>query len=72
MGTPGLPAALGPPSDFFPLIGMVADMAKGPFMGPLAPAALLRPKLLKAGLPLGAPGFLSAAPSFLAAPRKPF
>ncbi len=68
--TPGLPGALKSPSDFFPLICIVADMAKGPFLGPPMLAILLLPKL-DVDFPLGGPGFLSPV-NLLAAPLTPF
>ena len=77
--TPVLPGALNSPSGFFPLIGTVADMAKGPSrLGAEELPVLLRPKLdgllrpkVDAGLPLGGASFLSPV-SRLAAPRSPF
>ena len=76
---PALPGGLNSPSGFFPLIGTVADMAKGPSrLGAELLPVLLRPKLdgllrpkVDAGLPLGAPSFLSPV-GRLAAPRSPF
>ncbi len=76
---PALPGGLNSPSGFFPLIGTVADMAKGPSrLGAELLPVLLRPKLdgllrpkVDVGLPLGAPSFLSPV-SRLAAPRSPF
>ena len=77
--TPALPGALNSPSVFFPVIGTVADMAKGPSrLGAAEPPILLRPKLaallrpkVDAGLPLGGPSFLSPV-GRRAAPRSPF
>ena len=69
--TPALPDALYSPSVFFPVMGTVADMAKGPSrLGAAELPALLRPNV-DVGLPLGGPGFLSPV-ILLAAPRSPF
>ena len=80
--TPGPAGAFELPSNFLLLICTVADMAKGPFLGPPELPTLLLPKLEPPGLAAlllpkeeppfeAAAGFLSA-PSVLAAPRTPF
>ena len=76
---PALPGALYSPSVFFPVMGTVANMAKGPSrLGAAELPVLLRPKLAAllrpnedVGLPLGGPSFLSPV-ILLAAPRSPF
>ena len=71
MTAPVLRGALYSPSAFFPLIGTVADMAKGPSRLGAAALPLLRPNVeLDLGLPFGGPSFLSTV-SRLAAPRCP-